>query len=201
MSAILWATLKGHYHPQATPTIKSCVNTLNGTKTILIKISKYSDPTVCSLNRPSNKRKMSEVQSVQLLSIDFNSGQFLPKEDALALLSAINGKVRVISTVGTYRTGKSYILNRLAGQQHGFPLGHSQEGKTNGFWLMNLGSSTVAGEQVTTLLLDTQGLNDPIFANSARTSGLVFLAAALLSSCLLLNQVVAYTLCWPTVTH
>jgi len=130
----------------------------------------------------------SGIKAVQLLSIDFNSGHFTPQPQALALLSAINGKVRVLSTVGNYRTGKSYLLNRLAGQQHGFPLGHAQEGKTNGFWLMNLGVSTVAGEEVTTLLLDTQGMNDVRFANSARTSGLVFLAAALLSSCLLLNQ-------------
>ena len=54
---------------------------------------------------------------------------------------------------------------------------------------MNLGPSNIRGETVTTILLDTQGMNDPKFAMSERTSGLVFLAASLLSSFLILNEV------------
>ncbi len=40
-------------------------------------------------------------------------------KDAIKFLSRINEPVVVVSVVGLYRTGKSYLMNRLAGQQSG----------------------------------------------------------------------------------
>lgn len=40
-------------------------------------------------------------------------------KDAIEFLNGINQPVVVVSVVGLYRTGKSYLMNRLAGQQTG----------------------------------------------------------------------------------
>ena len=41
----------------------------------------------------------------------------------------------VVSVVGMYRTGKSYLLNRLMGRSDGFPLGATVQAKTKGIWM------------------------------------------------------------------
>ena len=40
--------------------------------------------------------------------------------------------VVVVAVVGAYRTGKSFLLNRLMGKQDGFPLGSTVQSKTKG---------------------------------------------------------------------
>ena len=42
-------------------------------------------------------------------------------ESALKILRGIQQPVVVVAVVGLYRTGKSYLMNRLAGQQSGKP--------------------------------------------------------------------------------
>ena len=39
--------------------------------------------------------------------------------EALNILEKITQPVVVVAIVGLYRTGKSYLMNRLAGQNHG----------------------------------------------------------------------------------
>uniref|UniRef100_A0A0E9XX84 GB1/RHD3-type G domain-containing protein n=1 Tax=Anguilla anguilla TaxID=7936 RepID=A0A0E9XX84_ANGAN len=34
-----------------------------------------------------------------------------------------------------YRTGKSYLMNRLAGKHTGFPLGSTVQSETKGIWM------------------------------------------------------------------
>jgi hypothetical protein len=44
--------------------------------------------------------------------------------------------VTVVCIVGNYRTGKSYLLNRLMQiQGQGFPLGSTVQAKTKGIWI------------------------------------------------------------------
>lgn len=38
---------------------------------------------------------------------------------ALKILEQISQRLVVVAVVGLYRTGKSYLMNRLAGQNHG----------------------------------------------------------------------------------
>ena len=40
-------------------------------------------------------------------------------QKALQILEKISQPVVVVAIVGLYRTGKSYLMNRLAGQNHG----------------------------------------------------------------------------------
>jgi hypothetical protein len=55
-------------------------------------------------------------------------------EKALALLASEKRPVTVISIVGPYRSGKSYLMNRLMNKSNSFPLGHKTISETRGFW-------------------------------------------------------------------
>ena len=46
-------------------------------------------------------------------------GQLRPNQKALEILSAITQPVVVVAIVGLYRTGKSYLMNKLAGKNTG----------------------------------------------------------------------------------
>ncbi len=55
---------------------------------------------------------------VCLIENDEN-GQLRVGKEAKNILDGISEPVVVVSVVGLYRTGKSYLMNRLAGQQSG----------------------------------------------------------------------------------
>ncbi len=55
---------------------------------------------------------------VCLIENDEN-GKLCVTKEAKDILDGINEPVVVASVVGLYRTGKSYLMNRLAGQQSG----------------------------------------------------------------------------------
>ncbi|KAI2517834.1 guanylate binding protein 3 [Homo sapiens] len=64
--------------------------------------------------------------------IENTNGELVANPEALKILSAITQPVVVVAIVGLYRTGKSYLMNKLAGK--------------------NKGWSTVARSQLTTVL-------------------------------------------------
>jgi len=55
---------------------------------------------------------------VCLIENDEN-GKLCVRKQAKDILDGIKDPVVVVSVVGLYRTGKSYLMNRLAGQQSG----------------------------------------------------------------------------------
>nr|XP_017201064.1 guanylate-binding protein 4-like [Oryctolagus cuniculus] len=77
---------------------------------------------------------------------------------ALEILNQISQPVVVVAIVGLYRTGKSYLMNRLAGQKHGFPLGSTIESETKGIWMWCVPHPSKPNH--TLVLLDTEGLGD-----------------------------------------
>ncbi|KAL1765220.1 guanylate-binding protein 1, partial [Sigmodon hispidus] len=62
-------------------------------------------------------------------------GQLTAQEEALRILSAIEQPVVVVAIVGLYRTGKSYLMNKLAGKNTGFSLGSTVQSHTKGIWM------------------------------------------------------------------
>ncbi|ROL49845.1 Guanylate-binding protein 1 [Anabarilius grahami] len=87
-----------------------------------------------------------------------SDGKLCVQQSALQILQKIQQPVVVVAMVGLYRTGKSYLMNRLAGQQAGFALGSTVESKTKGIWMWCVDYPTKAG--TTLVLLDTEGLGD-----------------------------------------
>ncbi|KAK7149245.1 hypothetical protein R3I94_008766 [Phoxinus phoxinus] len=114
-----------------------------------------------------------------------SDGKLCVQESALKILQKIQQPVVVVAVVGLYRTGKSYLMNRLAGKQTGFALGRNVESKTKGIWMWCVSHPTKAG--TTLVLLDTEGLGD-VEKGDPKHDTNIFCLAVLLSSTLVYNS-------------
>ncbi|RXN13359.1 guanylate-binding 1-like protein [Labeo rohita] len=114
-----------------------------------------------------------------------SDGKLRVQQSALQILQQIQQPVVVVAVVGLYRTGKSYLMNCLAGKQKGFALGSTVESKTKGIWMWCLPHPTKSG--TTLVLLDTEGLGD-MDKGDQRHDINIFCLAVLLSSTLIYNS-------------
>ncbi|XP_016116006.1 guanylate-binding protein 3-like [Sinocyclocheilus grahami] len=114
-----------------------------------------------------------------------SDGKLCVQGSALQVLEQIQQPVVVVAVVGLYRTGKSYLMNRLAGKQTGFALGSTIESKTKGIWMWCVPHPTKA--KTTLVLLDTEGLGD-VDKGDSKHDTRIFSLAVLLSSTLVLNS-------------
>ncbi|KAM4703032.1 guanylate-binding protein 2-like [Rhinophrynus dorsalis] len=118
--------------------------------------------------------------------IDNKNGQELTiNPEAEQILSKISQPVVVVAIVGKYRTGKSYLMNKLAGQRSGFPLGSTIQSKTKGIWIWCVPHPCKPGH--TLVLLDTEGLGD-VEKGDSKNDIWIFCLAVLLSSNLVFNS-------------
>ncbi|XP_005385162.1 PREDICTED: guanylate-binding protein 4-like [Chinchilla lanigera] len=104
---------------------------------------------------------------------------------AIRILDSISQPVVVVAIVGIYRTGKSYLMNRLAGQNHGFALGSTVQSKTKGIWMWCVPHPTKPN--CTLVLLDTEGLGD-VEKGDSKNDSWIFALAVLLSSTFIYNS-------------
>ncbi|XP_077192897.1 guanylate-binding protein 3-like [Paroedura picta] len=107
-------------------------------------------------------------------------------QEALQLLSGIHQPVVVVAIVGLYRTGKSYLMNKLAGKKSGFPLGSTVQANTKGIWMWCV--PYPGRPDQTLVLLDTEGLGD-VEKGDAQNDSWIFALAVLLSSTLVYNSI------------
>uniref|UniRef100_A0A672JYH1 GB1/RHD3-type G domain-containing protein n=1 Tax=Sinocyclocheilus grahami TaxID=75366 RepID=A0A672JYH1_SINGR len=114
-----------------------------------------------------------------------SDGKLRVQQSALQMLQQIQQPVVVVAVVGLYRTGKSYLMNRLAGKQSGFALGSTTKSKTKGIWMWCVSHPTKEG--TTLVLLDTEGLGD-VDRGDPKHDTNIFSLAVLLSSTLVYNS-------------
>ncbi|XP_050770653.1 guanylate-binding protein 1-like [Gymnogyps californianus] len=107
------------------------------------------------------------------------------QQEALQVLSEITQPVVVVAITGLYRTGKSYLMNRLARQRKGFSLGSSVQSHTKGIWMWCLPHPCQPGH--TLVLLDTEGLGD-VEKGDTKNDTWIFVLTILLSSTLIYNS-------------
>ncbi|XP_041940238.1 guanylate-binding protein 1-like isoform X2 [Alosa sapidissima] len=112
-------------------------------------------------------------------------GHMRVQQEALQILEQIQQPVVVVAVVGLYRTGKSYLMNRLAGKHTGFALGSTIESKTKGIWMWCVPHPSKPGN--TLVLLDTEGLGD-VDKGDSKHDTQIFSLAVLLSSTLVYNS-------------
>ncbi|XP_060796120.1 guanylate-binding protein 1-like isoform X1 [Neoarius graeffei] len=130
-------------------------------------------------------RKMVSMQVPVCLVDNGPDGKMAVQQGALQILEQIQQPVVVVAVVGLYRTGKSYLMNRLAGQQTGFALGSTIESKTKGIWMWCVPHPKKKGH--TLVLLDTEGLGD-VDKGDSKHDTQIFSLAVLLSSTLVYNS-------------
>ncbi|KAE8594144.1 hypothetical protein XENTR_v10019459 [Xenopus tropicalis] len=107
-------------------------------------------------------------------------------QKAVQILEDITEPVVPVAIVGKYRTGKSYLMNKLAGSNDGFALGSTIQSKTKGIWMWCVPHPHKPGH--TLVLLDTEGLGD-VEKGDRKNDSWVFSLAVLLSSTLVYNSV------------
>ncbi|XP_062312414.1 guanylate-binding protein 1-like isoform X1 [Osmerus eperlanus] len=112
-------------------------------------------------------------------------GVLRPVPDAIDHLMKIRQRVVVVAVVGLYRTGKSYLMNKLAGRKDGFALGDTIQSKTKGIWMWCVPHPKQA--DLTLVLLDTEGLGD-VEKGDSKNDAWIFSLAILLSSTLVYNS-------------
>ncbi|XP_040854467.1 guanylate-binding protein 1-like [Ochotona curzoniae] len=118
--------------------------------------------------------------------IENTDGQLRANQGALQILSAITQPVVVVAIVGLYRTGKSYLMNKLAGKEKGFSLGYTVQSHTKGIWMWCIPHPKKSDH--TLILLDTEGMGD-VEKGNKQNDCWIFALAILLSSTFVYNSI------------
>jgi Guanylate-binding protein, N-terminal domain/Guanylate-binding protein, C-terminal domain len=124
------------------------------------------------------------MDPIQFISTGELGHDFELSDEALKILDNETRPVTVICIVGPYRTGKSYLLNRLMGKNNGFPLGPTLQAKTKGIWMWV--GDYFGDPSRAMVLLDTEGLDDPEKGNASHDMNM-FAISLLLSSVFIFN--------------
>ena len=119
--------------------------------------------------------------AILLIEID-DKGKCNLNKDALSIIETIEQPISAICVAGPYRTGKSFLLNRLIGRQDGFKIGPTVQACTKGIWMWNKPIKTNDGY---TILLDTEGLGS--FNRDIQIDTKIFTIAMLFSSFFIYN--------------
>ncbi|XP_029589221.1 guanylate-binding protein 1 [Salmo trutta] len=114
-----------------------------------------------------------------------SDGKLCVVRSALETLMQIEQHVVVVAVVGLYRTGKSYLMNKLAGTNKGFALGATIQSQTKGIWMWCVPHPIKSDH--TLVLLDTEGLGD-VEKGDDSNDNWIFSLAVLLSSTLVYNS-------------
>ncbi|KAM6168495.1 guanylate-binding protein 4 isoform 2-T2 [Erethizon dorsatum] len=117
--------------------------------------------------------------------VENDKEQLMVNPKAIKVLQTITEPVVVVAIVGLYRTGKSYLMNRLAGQNRGFHLGTTVRSETKGIWMWCVPHPQKP--KFTLVLLDTEGLGD-VEKGDSKNDSWIFALAVLLSSTFVYNS-------------
>uniref|UniRef100_A0A3P8YCN2 GB1/RHD3-type G domain-containing protein n=1 Tax=Esox lucius TaxID=8010 RepID=A0A3P8YCN2_ESOLU len=114
--------------------------------------------------------------------IENDNGELCVVQEAISYLMGLKHQIVVVAIVGLYRTGKSYLMNKLAQRKTGFALGATIQSKTKGIWMWCVPHPLKA--DCTIVLLDTEGLGD-VEKGDSKSDTWIFSLAVLLSSTLM----------------
>lgn len=122
---------------------------------------------------------------IQWIGFDETLDKYHVYPDAVKYLKTLTRPLAIVSVVGLYRTGKSYLLNRILDVKKGqsFQVSPTVKSCTKGLWLMR---PPIHLESHDLLVVDTEGLGS--LSASTNHDTRVFSLALLLSSMFLYNS-------------
>ena len=126
--------------------------------------------------------------AIPLITVQEN-GKFEINPEAVEMMESVKAPLGVVAVAGMYRTGKSYLLNRLLlNRKQGFCVGPTINPCTKGIWIWGtpLKSFTEAGEPCHVVLVDSEGLGG--LDEEQNHDMRVFSLALLLSSYFIYNS-------------
>lgn len=121
-----------------------------------------------------------------------DDGRCEVNEEAMSALMALERNVATISIAGRYRTGKSFLVNRIINDKnptHGFQVGPTVQPCTKGLWLYTKPihqAVDASGDPYDVLVIDTEGTGATNSDNNRDTR--LFALAMLLSSYFMYNS-------------
>jgi hypothetical protein len=123
----------------------------------------------------------------------YSNKKFIVSDEAREILSDPQfNKLGIISLVGKYRTGKSFLLNRVLLNQKretGFDVGPTIKPCTKGIWMWSkpvLIDNNHSKEKFHTFMIDTEGLG--AYDEEINHDSKIFLIAVLISSLFIFNS-------------
>ena len=116
-----------------------------------------------------------------------SSGKCTITEEAKEMLSKIENNIAVISIAGIYRSGRSYLLNRLLGRQDGFEIGPNISSCTKGIWIWG-NTVKLNNKNTEVLIIDTEGLASAFEDRNENIDIIIFCLSVLLSSLFIYNS-------------
>ena len=114
------------------------------------------------MSNPSYRKfSRDEGRAIPMVNYDMSQGKFIISQEACEMIRTLENPIGVISVAGMYRTGKSYLLNRmLLNKSGGFSVGPTINPCTKGLWMWNktIPAHTPDGQPINTLIIDTEGI-------------------------------------------
>ena len=155
------------------------------------------DDNISNEEMPKEKEDISQEikqQSPRAIPfVIFQDGKFMIPEQAKKLLSQkANENIGIISLVGKYRTGKSFLLNRVIlnrKQNSGFDVGPTFKPCTKGIWIWSeplIVTNIHCPKPFPCFLIDTEGLG--AYDEEVNHDSKIFLIAILISSLFIFNS-------------
>ena len=147
-------------------------------------------------NINSKNSKSNSNLAIPFITYNESSKKFIINKDAKKIISnPSNKKIGIISLVGKYRTGKSFLLNKVIinnneSNTNGFAVGPTIKPCTKGIWLWSkpliINGDSNEG-QFPTYLIDTEGLG--AYDEDINHDSKIFLIAILISSLFIYNSI------------
>ena len=141
----------------------------------------------------NNPEKMPQNEAVPFVLYENN--KFIITQKSKILLNQKKLKnIGIISLVGKYRTGKSFLLNRVILNNHskkGFDVGPTFKPCTKGIWIwsepiMIKNNNSINNEEFPCFMIDTEGLG--AYDEEVNHDSKIFLISILISSLFIFNS-------------
>lgn len=176
------------------------INDYKITDSIKVNLQKELDSVIIkkdtdNLSNISHIALDSNKKAIPFINFKDDNDYFELYPEAEEFLKNLEGSLAIVSVAGMYRTGKSYLLNRIILNRKGdssgnaFQVGPSVTACTKGLWIYpeTIPVTNSKGEKLNLLVIDSEGLGDT--GRDSYHDTKIFALALLFSSYFIYNSI------------